>query len=217
MIVSSWSRIAALALLGLIASPVPAGESEKIPSPYTPGPVYHASADCPKEKWSFEVLGGAYLLTSLGPSLPEFDYATFDLRLGCRPLQDGCDGLRDRVQVLLDGMYAHVYNGFGDYVAGASLLLRLDLLGRGCAVIPYAQIGAGVVHTDAADDKSQGAIGQSVEFLLQAQLGARVRLCDRFSLLVEGGMQHISNAGLGERNGGTNSAGGSAGLEWRFR
>ncbi len=107
-------------------------------------------------------------------------------------------------------------DGSGHYLAGGSLLLRYNFIQPGSRLIPYFQIGGGGLHSDAAEDHSQRLIGSSFEFILEADLGARVLLNDRWSLLLEGTFQHISNADTASRNVGVNALGGRIGFGWIY-
>jgi hypothetical protein len=62
----------------------------------------------------------------------------------------------------------------------------------------------------------QELIGQEFEFLLRAELGLRCWLTESLSFDVEGGFQHISNAGIAVRNGGINNLGFSVGFTYSF-
>jgi hypothetical protein len=154
-----------------------------------------------------------------GGHRPEFDYAGADVRFGLvlTPiLFDHCSLLRGDVEALADGFGDGVTKGFGNYLTGGSLLFRYNFFHPGSRFIPYLQLGGGGLHTDAAEVPSQRVIGADFEFLLQADLGARFILTDRWSVLVEAGIQHISNADTASRNVGVNSLGGRIGLGWLY-
>ena len=53
-------------------------------------------------------------------------------------------------------------------------------------------------------------------FLLQVAVGVRFQVTEQWSLDVEAGLQHISNAGLARRNGGINNAGVTVGFTYTF-
>jgi hypothetical protein len=59
-------------------------------------------------------------------------------------------------------------------------------------------------------------VGGNFEFDLEAELGARLLLNDRWSLIVEGAFQHISNADTAARNVGVNALGARVGLGWIY-
>lgn len=109
-----------------------------------------------------------------------------------------------------------VTEGFGNYMVEYDLLLRYNIVYPQWKVVPYFQVGVGVLYNDLYKDQTQGLIGQSIEFTPQASLGFRYILGKRWSLGVEGMYHHISNAGLDERNTGVNAFGGFIGLTWFF-
>jgi opacity protein-like surface antigen len=164
-----------------------------------------------------EVLSGYFHspITTGGGHRPEFDYAGADLRYGMvlSPiLFDKCPLMRGDFEFLLDGFGEGVTEGPGTYLTGGSLLFRYNFFHPGSRFIPYFEAGGGGLHSDAAEDHSQRLIGSSFEFGLQADIGARFLLNDHWSILAEGGFQHISNADTAARNVGVNALGGRLGL-----
>jgi hypothetical protein len=155
----------------------------------------------------------------MGAKIPSFNYAPIDLRLGLLAAEPFLDGtlLRGHPEVLLDLMAAPVVTHYGHFVGGTSLLFRYNYIPADWCVIPYWQGGVGLAYTDANRDQNQRAIGQSVEFLLQAGAGFRYVLSENWTLEIEGGFQHISNANLAGRNAGTNDLGAAIGLTYYFR
>jgi hypothetical protein len=164
--------------------------------------------------YTFEILGGTYFRSShIGPEVPRFDYVPIVFRCGCRPFEDrGFIG--ERFTLLGELMAAPITGTFGNFLVGPSIVARFDLRDPNCRVVPYFQAGTGFVLTDASHDHTQGAIGEVFEFLQQVEAGVRFRLCSRVDLLCEGGLQHISNAGLARHNLGVNCLGGSMGIRW---
>jgi len=173
----------------------------------------------PLSKGTTEVeLLGSYFLSPLAAHRPNFNYAGADLRLGIvlSPILMDHTPLRGNFEFLVDGFTDGVTNGAGNYLAGGSVLFRYNVFKAGSRVIPYFQIGGGGLHSDAAEDPSQKLIGGNFEFLLEAEFGARILINDRWSVLIEGGYQHISNADTAARNVGVNAFGGSVGLGWIY-
>jgi hypothetical protein len=164
--------------------------------------------------YTFEILGGAYFRSShIGPNVPRFDYVPIVLRCGYRPFEDrGFFG--ERFTLFGELMASPITGTFGNFFVGPSIVARFDLRDPSCRVVPYFQAGTGFVLTDASHDHTQGAIGEVFEFLQQVEAGVRFKLCNRVDLLCEGGLQHISNAGLARHNLGVNCLGGSMGLRW---
>lgn len=167
---------------------------------------------------SLQFMAGYYPMTSWGPGGPQLDYVPLAGRLGYvvkGPNPDRC--LKGVGEVFLEYLAAPITRTFGSYLTGPSLLLRYTHYDAACLVQPYIQAGAGVVFTDAnRGPVYQNLIGQSTEFLLQAALGARLMVTECFSLDLEGGFQHISNAGIAARNGGINNVGFSVGVTYSF-
>jgi hypothetical protein len=154
-----------------------------------------------------------------GGHRPEFDYAGGDFRFGyvLSPILFEHTSLaRGNLEMLGDAFGDGVTHGFGNYLTGGSLLFRYNFFHPGSRFIPYLQLGGGGLHTDAAEVPDQRVIGANFEFLLQADLGARILLTDRWSLLIEAGIQHISNADTASRNVGVNSLGGRIGFGWIY-
>lgn len=111
-----------------------------------------------------------------------------------------------------------VTKGFGNYLTEFALLARYNLVYPKWPVVPYVQVGAGVVLNDLYKDRTQDLIGQAVEFSPQASVGLRWLLGKRWSLDAEAIFHHISCAGLDghARNVGTNAFGGFLGVTWFF-
>jgi hypothetical protein len=166
---------------------------------------------------SLQFLVGAYNTTRLGPNVPDFTYIPFTARLGTvltEPCQERC--FRGSFEVLMELMAAPITTTEGNIFAGPSALLRYNMTPRHGRVVPYFQLGAGLVFNDVYQDMEQRAIGQAVEFLLQAEFGVRYLLTDSWTLDMEVGYQHISNGSLAERNQGINQAGVSVGVTYFF-
>lgn len=181
------------------------------------GPCEYVFGECvrPRSRWApdtFQLLTGYYITSTLGPDIPKYDYIPLTTRLGwylTKPCAPGA------FELLLDSTFGAVTTGFGNYFTGPSLLLRYER-GPMRRVVPYIQAGAGVVLNDGYKDRTQRAIGQSVEFYLQAALGVRYRITPECSFDLEGGFQHISNAGIAPRNAGINNFGATAGFTWTW-
>jgi len=62
----------------------------------------------------------------------------------------------------------------------------------------------------------QREIGEGFEFLLQGGVGVKYLINDQWSVALEGGWRHISNADLAPRNQGLNSLGGLLQVTYRF-
>jgi hypothetical protein len=163
--------------------------------------------------------GAVFSPTGIGPkNVPTFDLVPVDVRLGlaldCFRVDKGlCCGYPEAILALTT---APVIHGPGDIVVGPSLLLRYNFGAPGRKLVPYIQGGGGIVYNDAYRDQSQRAIGDAVEFLLQAGAGVHYRLCPNWSLDAEFDYFHISNADLATRNAGANAIGGMVGVTYYF-
>lgn len=167
--------------------------------------------------WELQFLAGGYFKSSLGPKGPHFNYLPMGVRLGriCTPPIWESSWMFGGIETLVELTAAPIISGPGSILGGPSLVLRRHFACRpDQCLVPYIQGGAGIVFTDAGDDHNQGAIGQDMEFLLQAQIGLRARLSENWTFDVEGGFQHISNAGLADRNGGINAFGAAIGFTY---
>jgi hypothetical protein len=181
------------------------------------------------ERFSLQIMEGLYFKSGIGPNAqgfrqPQgaggatvFNYAITNLRLGYRPsiASEGEEAWTDHIQFLLDLNVAEVVEGFGHEFVGPSALLRYNL-SDGTTLVPYVQLGAGIINTDAYKEQRQHLIGEAAEFLLLAEAGLRWKMSDAWSLDLEGGFQHISNADMATRNAGVNCFGGSVGVTFSF-
>ena len=161
------------------------------------------------------VSGPLFFPVGLGPDDESFRTFPIDLRLGWWMTPPRGPGwLRGRFEGMLELSAAPVFEGAGSIVVGPSLLWRYNFVQPGARLVPYFQIGAGVVYNDAYQDRTQQAIGRAVEFSLQASVGTRFFLSSRVSLDAELQYHHISNAGLARRNQGVNALGGLIGFSY---
>jgi outer membrane protein W len=124
---------------------------------------------------------------------------------------------RGNVQVLAEVFGGRFSTVPGDMVAGATLFLRYNFIQPNARIVPYLQGGAGLVYSDFAHGAEGGnAVSLDVNFNLQASAGLRFNVNSKWSILVEGGYRHISNASLSDPNYGIDQVGGSAGFAFSF-
>ena len=98
-------------------------------------------------------------------------------------------------------------------VTSALALLAIATGKAGVArIIPYLQIGAGLVYTDVSEKESGGLVSLPVEFNLQGTLGLRFMVNQRWSIVAEGEYRHIFNAEIQKPNFGINTVGGNLGF-----
>jgi hypothetical protein len=146
----------------------------------------------------------------------EMNYYQTNLRIGLM-LDDPGDPeyfFKGNWEALLDATYSDVDdNEGGGFFSGAAILLRYNILALDCRrLTPYIQAGAGIVYNDVYKNRTQNIIGQSIEFSLRGGLGFRLMITDCWSIDLEGALEHISNAGLSDRNAGVNAGGGFVGI-----
>jgi hypothetical protein len=167
-----------------------------------------------------QVMGGFIHspISGLGPNrLPTFDVAPINVRLGLILTEPRHEGLlRGVVEGIFEVSAKPVVQGSGNIVVGPGFLLRYSFVQPECRLIPYLQVGAGIAYNDAYQDLSQTAIGQALEFTLQAGVGMRCLLNQSWSLDAEADYLHISNAHMAKRNAGINGVGGTIGFTYYF-
>jgi hypothetical protein len=174
-------------------------------------------------------MSGGFAQAGIGPGSTPFqrgqpntnlecNYLPQALRLGviCNDPHPDWNFCKGCFEVLLEYDYSVIVGDFGSYFTGPNAILRYNFVHPDCIVIPYIQGGAGFVFTDAYRDTTQHLIGEEFEFLLRAEVGLRTMITENLSLDIEGGFQHISNAGLAQRNAGLNTLGGMIGLTFFF-
>jgi hypothetical protein len=147
-----------------------------------------------------------------------FNYAQTNLRFGWmagEPRESKYFG-RGSVELLFEFTNSVIFEGWGSYLRGFTLLGRYNLLLSSPKWSPYVQIGAGVIVNDAYKDMSQSDIGQSVEFTPQGSIGLRYFMGGKWTFDVEAMFHHVSNAGFSDRNGGINAVGGFVGVTYFF-
>ena len=213
-----WSRffvaLAGLALFaarGAQAGP-PETTGKEAPLTAEADPIFHHGA------LDVQFMAGAvFSLQNTSIRRPNFDYAPVVLRLGYmfnnvygRGFFQGND------EVMLEAFGAGVFTGPGNGLGGLSLLYRRNFLAPNARVIPYFTAGIGGIYTDAYHDRNQGALGGAGEFNIQATTGLRFRVSTQLTVDTEFTYRHFSNAGLADRNLGTNGIGGMIGVSYGF-
>lgn len=125
--------------------------------------------------------------------------------------QLGAGMFSGNLEVLAEPFYGRFKNSFSADAAGASLVMKYNLLSFG-RWMPFWDVGAGLLWTDLApriaEDSSQ------VNFALQTGPGVQYLATARMALIVGVRYHHISNAGIGERNLGLDAVLPYAGASW---
>ena len=169
--------------------------------------------------WSIEDVVGAYFLFDrAGNERPVMDIAINSLRFGYMFNDPAFSGiLRGNVQLLGEVFAGPIFSGPGDVLAGVTLFARYNFVQPNARIVPYLQAGAGLVYSDFAHGAEGGnAVSLDVNFNLQATAGLRFNVNSKWSVLVEGGYRHISNASISDPNYGIDQVGGSVGLAFSF-
>ncbi len=171
----------------------------------------------PFDQGKLELQSSSGAFFSIGKFGPTLNYSFTSYRLGVMLNTPAGDGfLRGNFEFLAEAFGGSVFNGPGNGLGGLAVLLRYNFVQPGSKWVPYVQLGGGGVYSDIYKDQDQRLIGEAFEFDLEATLGIRYFINERWALNLEGGYRHISNADLANRNIGLNALGASLGLGWHF-
>ncbi|VBB48539.1 conserved hypothetical protein [uncultured Desulfatiglans sp.] len=157
---------------------------------------------------SIQLIAGYVVSPVIKTHRPDLNYVMTNVRFDWMRFGSG-------FRMIGEITYSETTTGASGYLVGGTLLLRHDFARRG-NLIPYAQVGAGVLYTDLYKDYSQNLIGNEIEFNPQGSLGFRYVTSTNLSLDAEIMFHHVSNAGLGDRNTGVNGAGFLVGLTYNW-
>jgi hypothetical protein len=178
--------------------------------------VAQTAINSPFDKGSIELQampGAFFSMSSNPPEEPTLNHTLSSWRFGVMLNDVSGSGLfRGNTEFLLEGFFGKVFEGPGDYLGGGMIQLRYNFVQADTRWVPYAQIGAGGFFSDIYKDQSQSLIGESLELTLQAALGIRYLLNDRWAISLEGGYRHVTNAGASDRDKGLNELGVQLGL-----
>ena len=163
------------------------------------------------------VTGPFFFFDTTQNERPAVDFAIDSVRLGIM-LNDpqGPSFLAGNFELLGEAFAGGIFDGPGNVMAGSNLIFRYNFIQPRARIIPYLQIGAGLIYTDISESESRGLVSLPVEFDLQGITGLRFMLNQRWSVLVEGGYRHISNATIKLPNYGIDSVGGNLGFGFSF-
>ena len=194
----------------------------------TPPPAVYAGSACNFNVWcgdnifspdysSTQILLGGYTNTHEGSGTKELNYIPFTFRTGWMlTAPDHQDSiLAGNWECLADLTAAKVVSGFGRCLFGPSVYLHRNFLAHDATIVPYSQIGVGLLLTDAHAEDSQNAITKICVAQFSAHLGLRYFITDRVSLDVEGGYQHLSDTSRPFSHG-ISGLGGQVGFTYHF-
>ena len=146
-----------------------------------------------------------------------FDYELTIIRAGYMlDTPHGSNLLRGNNEIMLETEGGPIFHGYGSALGGGSIVYRRNFLSPGAKIVPYLNLGTGIIYSDAYHDKVQRSLGGRFEFDLQVSAGAHFRLSPRWSIDAEFAYRHLSDAFITERNLGTNGIGGVLGVSRAF-
>ena len=158
-------------------------------------------------KQSLGISGGYGLALPVGgtdaPELEDIQFVYVTPRWGVGisdPLGDR-NWYRGNFELLLEGTFLYMFEPKHGIAGGLAPVFRYNFL-TGTRIIPFLQVGAGVIALDA--DLERQADGLS--FILQSGLGLHFFVSQSTALTGEWRFHHISNAGIQNRNAGINSS-----------
>ena len=206
----------AAAFCVLLAGPAYGGPSTVEDSSPVPAPV----SDPTFQRGACEVQlaeGFEFSLQHTHDRVPNFDYELTIIRAGYMlDTPHGSNFLRGNDEFLLEVEGGPVLCSYGSALGGLSIMYRRNFLSPGAKAVPYLNLGAGGVYSDAYHQKVQRSLGGKFEFDLQVAAGVHFRLSPRWSLDAEFAYRHLSDAFITERNLGTNGVGGVLGISQAF-
>ena len=173
-----------------------------------------------KGRMELELLAGGFgSFNGKGrPTAPNMSYGLGEARLGWMLTDPSGRGIfRGNYEVLLGAFGGFINDGPGNYLAGGEVVIRYNFIQPTASVVPFIQLGFGGAYSDAAEeDTIQKMIGADCSFQLQAALGVRWFLTERWALTTALQYQHFSNAKFNERNKGLDALGGFIGVSYFF-
>jgi opacity protein-like surface antigen len=172
-----------------------------------------------KDRVSMQFVGGGLWSPFLiNEHRSDIDYYQANLRVGVMLTDPDKPKyfFRGNVEGIIEATYSRVHEGSGTFLYGGVFLVRYNIVYPESRIVPYMQVGAGVVYNDIYKDRDQGVIGQSIEFTFRSGIGIRFFVSDNWSIDVEGAFEHVSNAGMSDRNSGMNAGGGFIGFTYFF-
>jgi len=170
-----------------------------------------------EEGFEFTFITGPFWGPSFGQSSgrEDFNYFANSFRLGYNLTGIiGDSWYRGCFQFVGELFLAEIYNtgGGGSIVVGPNALFRYNFVQEGWPVVPYLQLGPGLVYTDTDNN----AIGSNFCFQLNIGVGLRFMINDKWAISGEFDWHHMSNAGFAEHNLGSNEAGAQLGISYFF-
>ena len=129
----------------------------------------------------------------------------------------GASMLRGNFEALIEISNSFITKGPGNYISGVAGDLRYNFVQPNAKLVPYVQVGVGVVLTDIHTYEDGWQLtSQALNFTPQGSVGVRYKAGKNWSIDMEAMFHHISNAGMGESNAGINSGGILLGFTYFF-
>jgi hypothetical protein len=146
------------------------------------------------------------------PRKPVFAFAETDVQLGYMLPIIGSGVIRGNFEGLIDLFAWASTREQSGVLGGGALGVRYNFIQPGWRFVPFLGLSMGISGNDIYEDQHQRIIGGPFEFVLQANIGARVFVRRNWGLLLEGGYEHVSNLDIYQRNLGLNQVGGRFGM-----
>jgi hypothetical protein len=184
----------------------------------TQEPVEWSAFD--KGRLELEIGAGAFgsLNTTGTATKPDTGFVIGQIRFGMMLYSPTGPGiLRGNFEGIIEAYGAGIYQGPGDQIYGAGIILRYNFVQPHARVVPFMQLGFGGAYSDAAhDDSVQRLIGSDWSFSFGGEIGLRCMLSPRTALTGGVEYRHFSNANTADRNVGLNVLGGTLEFSWFF-
>jgi lipid A 3-O-deacylase len=202
-----------LSLNLFLASSIAGFCAEEVPSNFSSSAKLSLD-DTFRTGWHEATAGAGWEVACIGgKGRPAVDYAMAYVQAGYFIYDAAGSGFfRGNLEILPEAFGAGIYQTTGHYIAGGSIYLRYNFIHDDWRVVPYLQGGAGLTSMDIDHQYD----GMNFNFNLGMAAGMRYLVDRHCSLNLEILFQHISNADLGSRNIGLNSAGPRLGVSWFF-
>lgn len=114
----------------------------------------------------------------------------------------GAGFLTGNVELLVEPLFARFTQPFAAEAAGGSLVMKYNLLSFG-RWMPFWDFGAGMLWTNLAPRIQEQST--PFNFVLESGPGVHYFMTDILTLTLGVRFHHISNADIGDRNGGLNA------------
>ncbi len=212
-----FSLALAVCLAAVFSHPVQAGTTMVDPKG-PPPPADDMLAAFQRGALDLQIMLGAQDSTQdTSPLRPNIDYGLAVARLGYMldPVR-GKGFFRGNDEVMLEAVGGPMITGPGTFLTGLTVVYRRNFVPPSARIVPYINLGAGGVYSDAFHQRVQRALGSPFEFDLLGSVGVRYRFDAKWSLDGEVSFRHLSNADFASRNYGTNALGGLVGFSYAF-